>query len=225
MYLSSCNSTQSTNETTNETTKDIKAKISPVTLPALIQGQIDSIIDARDGQVYKTVAIGKQIWMAENLRYNALNSKLHPNHPSALYGRLYNGFTAQMACPNGWHLPSDKEWSEMEIFLGMPVEDANNTFWRGEHGAKLKSTTGWIDGNNGTNSSGFNGYPAGYYFLDNSSGEVDMNGVGGSGGYWSAAKGNKTWVRFLAAPKEGVNRFEDDIDVLNWMVACRCVKN
>ena len=53
----------------------------------------DSIIDIRDGEVYRTIKLGEQVWMVENLRYNIAGSWLNPENPSKAYGRLYNWAT------------------------------------------------------------------------------------------------------------------------------------
>ena len=182
------------------------------------------LTDPRDGEIYAIVTIGEQIWMAENLRYNAPGSKANPDYPSKEYGRVYDGTLAQSVCPDGWHLPSDLEWNKLEMALGMKIDEIAKTFWRGTHGTKMKSEIGWPKDENGTNSSGFNGLPAGFYFTaETESEESYFDGLGGSAGYWTAMDGNKAWVRFLGGPLEGVNRFADD--KLNWMLGCRCVKN
>jgi uncharacterized protein (TIGR02145 family) len=68
----------------------------------------------------------------------------------------------QGACPCGWHLPSDEEWMELEMYLGMTYEEAYGLGWRGTNeGDKLKTTNGWFNNGNGTNASGFSALPGG----------------------------------------------------------------
>ncbi len=113
--------------------------------------QTGSFTDSRDGKVYKTVKIGTQTWMAENLAFKTESGCwAYDNDESnvAKYGRFYNWETSKKVCPAGWHLPSDKEWKTLTDFLG------------GENvaGGKMKSKTDWNDPNTGaTNKSGFNG--------------------------------------------------------------------
>jgi uncharacterized protein (TIGR02145 family) len=94
----------------------------------------------------------------------------------AEYGALYNWAAAmngedpsfnnpsgvQGVCPDGWHLPSDEEFIEMELYLGMSESEANTFGERGNQGTKLKSITGWDSDGNGTNESGFNALASGY---------------------------------------------------------------
>ena len=78
-----------------------------------------TMTDSRDGEVYQTVILCNQHWMAENLRYNpsapfnGFGAWINISSPSTIYGRLYDWTTAQTACPSGWHLPSDTEWSTL----------------------------------------------------------------------------------------------------------------
>lgn len=113
------------------------------------------------------------------------------------YGALYNRYAAlngyntsnanpsgiQGVCPTGWHIPSDEEWKQLEIYLGMDQSVVDSTGWRGaDEGSKLKSINGWNSGGNGTNISGFSALPGGY--RDASDGA--FNGVGVIAYYWSS---------------------------------------
>ena len=125
------------------------------------------------GKAYKTVRIGTQTWMAENLNYNVAGSKCYDDLEANCntYGRLYNWETALEVCPSGWHLPSDDEWTVLEDYVGSTA------------GTKLKATSGWSSGN-GTNSYGFSALPGGI-------GESGYFSGGGSfGTWWSATENN-----------------------------------
>lgn len=80
----------------------------------------NSFTDNRDGKVYHAEKIGSQIWMIENLNYDASYSNCYENLPTncSLYGKLYPYQTALNACPAGWHLPSISEWDTLFDFLG-----------------------------------------------------------------------------------------------------------
>lgn len=147
-------------------------------------GTIETFTDTRDGQIYDIAEIGNQTWFIENLNYQKTDSWLYDNSSSngSTYGRLYTWDAANSACPSGWHLPTDEEWKELEMHLGMSQSEADDFGNRGtDEGKKLKSTSGWLNNGNGTNSSGFNALPGGlrattggYAYL-------------GSAGYWWTA--------------------------------------
>ncbi len=131
----------------------------------------NTFIDSRDGQDYKAVGIGNQRWMAENVSYYTPEGSRYYNNDSVnyaeIYGRLYNWETAQNVCPEGWHLPSDEEWKELEIFLGMSEAEADATMERGIlEGGKLKErdTIHWDAPNSlATDEYGFTALPGGGY--------------------------------------------------------------
>ena len=89
------------------------------------------------------------------------------NSNYSTYGVLYNFVAANSACPDGWHLPSTQEWKSLEIALGMTIQQADSTSWRGTNeGSKLASnnllwTSGQLTQNAAFSSSGFNALPAG----------------------------------------------------------------
>jgi uncharacterized protein (TIGR02145 family) len=144
-----------------------------------------------NGHKYKTVKIGDQCWMAENLKStnyadgSEISEHWAYNDDDALahtYGRLYTWYAVmdgspssnsnpsfvQGICPNGWHVPSDGEWMQLERTLGMTTAESFSQGFRGSHseGRKLKETSEaflWYPtGNDGTNNSGFTALPGGY---------------------------------------------------------------
>jgi uncharacterized protein (TIGR02145 family) len=105
--------------------------------------------DPRDGKIYRTVEIGNQIWMAENLNYAAPNSLCYEKDEANCRknGRLYDWNTARGTCPGGWRLPTARDWEDL-------VRKAGG--WKAA-GSKLKSNTDW----NGSNDFGFAALPSG----------------------------------------------------------------
>jgi uncharacterized protein (TIGR02145 family) len=151
------------------------------------------------------------------------------------YGRLYtwaavmNGSSSSSTnpsgvtgvCPQGWHVPSDAEWMELEIFLGMSTLEAEQKFDRGtDEGGKLKSTSYfWAPNTGATNESGFNAIPGG----DRGS-EGNFNYVGGFAVYWSATESysQAAYIRGLEYNKATVNRW-DHFKYYGFSV--RCIKD
>ncbi|NIP43173.1 MAG: hypothetical protein GWN61_10935, partial [candidate division Zixibacteria bacterium] len=150
-----------------------------------------TVIDI-DGNIYQTVLIGNQCWMAENLKVTHYrNGDSIPNVTDSIdwhnlttgaycdyendsanvatYGRIYNWYAVddiRGLAPQDWHVPTDEEWKEMEMYLGMSQSEAGAYGWRGtDEGGKLKEvgTIHWNSPNEGaTNESGFTALPAGW---------------------------------------------------------------
>lgn len=119
------------------------------------KNQTDSILtDSRDGQKYKIVKIGNQIWMDENIRYVSPGSASWTHNPKfdKEYGRYYHSDSLNNVCPPNWHIPNNSEWNILLRYLGNNLENA---------GGKLKSTLNWDSPNIGaSNDVKFNAIPA-----------------------------------------------------------------
>ncbi len=134
--------------------------------------------DERDGKVYKTITIGNQTWMAENLSYNLTSGDFDYQNDEATitkYGRLYEWETANNACPFGWYLPSKEDWFDLVNCMG-GVDSA---------GVKLKSKESWLPYNGdyfANNLSGFSAIPGGYYE------DGHLTNVNKSANFWTNKK-------------------------------------
>ena len=138
------------------------AYVEPCRTDSVDTCEYGTLTDERDGQTYKTVKIGTQTWMAENLNYaylqptEELDSSSFCYRDSASYcekyGRLYSWDVAINICPDGWHLPDTTEWNTLFAAVG-----GSSTA-----GKMLKSTSGWKNSGNGTDAYSFAVLPAGY---------------------------------------------------------------
>lgn len=203
IVLSSCK-----NDEDPTPSNPLNGKTTPVFNPNVTYGNMTD----QDGNVYKTVTIGTQTWMAENLRttkYNNgaaislvtdgnswenLTSGAYYNNTAnadtiAAFGTLYNWYAVNTGklCPTGWHVPSDAEWTQLTNYLG------------GESvaGGKLKEsgTKHWFSPNTGaTNETGFTALPGGKRFVH---GPFGFMGLGGY--WWSATQASVTtaWHRYV----------------------------
>ncbi len=126
----------------------------------------------------------------------------------------------QGICPHGWHLPTDEDWKTMEMVLGMSQSEADNNGWRGtDEGEKMKSTNGWYNNGNGTNSSGFTALPGGGRTIDGSFGYL-----GETGSWWSSSEisGTLAWFRLLGYSYDRVYRY---YNLKAYGFSVRCLKN
>lgn len=90
-------------------------------------------IDLRDSISYSYIKIGNQIWMNENLNYDDGKGPctINTNMKCDKCGVYYSYEDALTICPDGWHLPSDEEWMELEIEVGMNEAESRKFGWRG----------------------------------------------------------------------------------------------
>jgi uncharacterized protein (TIGR02145 family) len=197
----------------------------------------------QEGNVYKTIVIGTQEWMAENLNTSiyrngdAIPTNLdnvawgntnsgawaYYNNDSSFacpYGKLYNWYAcvdARQLCPIGWHVPTDAEWTVLTDYLGGEVVA----------GGKMK-TTGTIEAATGlwyspnaeaTNSTGFSATPGGFRY---SYGEYDY--IGSNGLWWSSSEDGtaNAWIRYLLYGNGYANRGNGN---RHYGYSVRCLRN
>ncbi len=187
----------------------------------------NAVIDI-DGNAYATVEIGDKVWMRENLKVEhdpdgkSITSFCYNDNDSlsATYGRLYtwdvsmNGSVtegAQGICPDGWHIPSDAEWIELEVFLGMDrgIAEMEN-IWRGtDEGAKLRV-------------GGSSGYDARYAGRRSTAGGYSL--LGFFEYVWTSTEyGDYAWRRCLRSDVNTVGRWNTFPKTYAFSV--RCIKD
>ena len=203
-----------------------------------------------DGYVYQTIKIGNQWWMAENLKaihyrngdaiphvtdngdWEGLTTGAYCEYDNvvndvATYGRLYNWYAvadSRTIAPAGWHVPSDDEWKQLEMYLGMSQAKADSTGWRGtDEGGKLKETgtTHWSGLNtDATNESGFTALPGGYRSSDGS----HFGAMGTSAYFWLSTEVDyhHAWDRCLGRYYLEIGRYHD---TKRFGFSVRCVRD
>lgn len=138
-----------------------------------------TLVDERDGQQYKTIVIGTQTWMAENLNYAINTSYCYQNSADYCekYGRLYTYYDADTVCPKGYRLPSQEDFAILLRPLSTAVYEERLDKNYDDAVFAIKSLTDWEEspwdyrGDDGeiskmpeaTNSTGFSALPAGYW--------------------------------------------------------------
>jgi len=189
------------------------------------------ILSDIDGNLYKIVQIGSQLWMKENLMVthspngDTIESYCYDDDTANahMYGRLYtwdvavNGSVnepAQGICPDGWHIPSDKEWQQLEIYLGMTLSEADLVNeWRGTGVGTLLA----VGGNSG--------YEALYSGRRSSSGTYSL--LGEYEYIWTSTEyadnDNFAWRRCLRIYSDDVGRW--NTFPKTYAFSLRCVKD
>ncbi|GBU22324.1 hypothetical protein R80B4_02231 [Fibrobacteres bacterium R8-0-B4] len=176
--------------------------------------------DARETETdgaFKTVQIGEQTWMAENLNYNIGNSWCYDNKRSSCekYGRLYDWNTALSACPTGWHLPTFEEWMQLVEYIGQ------------SNGKQLRSASGWdvndYYNGNGTDDFGFSALPGGYR-SDLGGGAIGFGLAVSCGNWWTATAESKKYITNIL-----MCSLNDDVrehySTANYGCSVRCIMN
>jgi len=206
-----------------------------------------------DGNEYKTITIGEQVWMAENLKVThyrdgtAITNEIDDANWGALtteaysiynnntsneldtYGALYNWYAVSDVhniAPKGWHVPTDDDWKELEMYLGMSHDEADNIDQRGTNeGSKLAGDAGlWnsgsLENNSGFGTSSFTALPGGY----RDEYEGNCISMGYKGYFWSATeyRGVSAWSRLLSRTASDVARFDE---LKSYGFSVRCVKD
>jgi uncharacterized protein (TIGR02145 family) len=215
----------------------------PLSLPESGCGDLTSV--NFDDHEYEVVSLGNQCWFAENLQSDQYRNgdfipgdfddeqwqnttsgaqALYCNDESnlSIHGRLYNLYAVQDnrgLCPAGWHVPSDEEWKELELYLGMTQLDADEFLWRGtDQGEQMKVSPTDVPSWDGSNSCGFKGLPSGFRdYLG------PYESIGSFGYWWCRLdSGLNPLTRGLGSTASTVYRF---YDLSQNGLSVRCVKD
>ena len=196
----------------------------PVSSTVVPSSNGNFLIDRRDGQTYRTVTIGEQTWMAENLKYKTEFSTCHKDLDScAKYGRLYEWSEAYNACPADWHLPTEEDWGTLFATIGAKYRKYDGFLGAGE---KLKSKNGWLGNGNGTDEYGFSALPAGtsnYYSEVIQRPDVHQ-GVGAKAYFWAVSVDPSFSNAFLMM-ESGTKRAYFAVGSDKNALSVRCIKN
>ena len=206
----------------------------------------DSIQDI-EGNVYKTVKIGDQWWMAENLKCRKFrngielrkvqddNAWISARSAYCLYedresntGFLYNYYTvidSNKIAPEGWHIPTDEDWKKLEKYLGMSQSTVDSISWRGtKQGDALKALgySGWAKHEEvwPINSSGFNALAGSCRLAD---GRFGYPGLFYTGFWWSSTESSDSvYYRHLDHKNSNIFRYKAP---KIYGMSIRCIKD
>jgi len=200
-----------------------------------------------DGNLYQTVKIGDQWWMAENL--NVKNYKdgtpiqeittseddsvwaqslvgSYCSFEDSIFGGLYNHFAIEDVhgiAPEGWHIPSDAEWKTLEKTIGMQQNQLDALAWRGTNEAEIlmnKALAGWPQESVafGSDLYGFAALPGGCRLLNGFTNIEKSTAF-----FWTSGNnGNQAWYRYLDAQKKSIFRQQT---YRSYGMSIRCIKD
>ncbi len=192
--------------------------------------EFGEMTDERDGQTYQTVTLGDQTWLAQNLNYETDNNSWCYDEDlenCETYGRLYDWEAAMSACPDGWHLASDEDWSILIEYLDPKADPDADLAESDIAGGMLKATGTMEDGTglwrrpnkDATNVSGFSAVPSGTRFATGSFNMLSQHVM-----FWTSTEydTNSAWTRMLDYNQGGI--FRDNTAITkDYGVAVRCV--
>lgn len=159
------------------------------TVAKVMPSATGTFTDPRDGNEYRWVRYGNLEWLADNFRYDTGDAATcmvydgtNSNGPLDVdvYGRLYTYKAALDACPEGWRLPTDADWQNLERQMGMSGSDANSWEWRGHVAKNMMSI--YEDKNE------FDVLMAGWYFPHSVMGVKGFRHFGTYAVFWTASK-------------------------------------
>lgn len=209
-------------------------------LPDVRPAAQGEFMDLRDGNTYGWIRIGNLEWMTSNLKYGdpyyervfdgllagtygpqSVTSKYGNDDLEAdyeKYGNLYTWDEAGTLCPDGWRLPTDEDWKNLEMALGMSQADANRKGWRGDYFLTLLTQ--------GEEGLGFNLQLSGGAWPDGWG--LYLADVGEFGYFWTATEdidgplGIQTvWYRKIFGNNEAIYRGTQTLDILMRVRCCR----
>lgn len=177
-----------------------------------------TITDSRDSQVYDTVKVGDQYWMAENLNYGVgvFSWCYRDTFACEDYGRLYSWHVLDSICPSGWHVSTDSDWNILESYLG--GSDTVSLGYRNEDssvGLKLKDDSTFVTG---TDVLGLNIKAGGMRFAGS------FRGYKYNTGYWTSDSTNayNGLARYFYYRYDGISR---KVFPRSYGLYVRCVKD
>jgi Fibrobacter succinogenes major domain (Fib_succ_major). len=200
-----------------------------------------------DGYTYKTVTIGNQVWMAENLKTTKYNNgdligtttpdtldilvEASPKYQwayggnesnVATYGRLYTWYAvtdSRNVCPTGWHVPSDAEWHTLVLYLDPSASLSDQAeSWIADDKLKESGTVHWQSPNSGaTNETGFTALPGG---IRNYEGPFYL--IGSIGEWWSSTEVSTSlaWGRHMYYENNSAVVRSDYYEQLGFSIRC-----